>query len=152
MPVKLPLYSSSRGPHNVVYYRFVLEVRATPRGAWHSLPCVIDTGTDFTIVPKSLLPPGSTVPPLPARDQLPKITPDYLGSLFFRFPDVLWQPRQTPNLEFRCEECRVTAGHVHHVRLALRDIFPHFTMSVGASRELLLSLLPIHAGFPITAP
>jgi hypothetical protein len=151
--VRIRLHTVPRGPYAAYQYRFDLEVRGSSTGRWHSLPCLIDTATEFTTVPRAVLPTALTIPRLPPTDQLPKLGQDYLGSLFYRFPSRYCDSTRISNLEFHCEQCRVSNQHMHRVHLALRDILAHFEVTVdNVAHHLVLTLLPRTTGFPVAGP
>jgi hypothetical protein len=114
-------------------------------------PCVIDTATEFTTVPRGLLLRGMHVAPVRPDQQVPVRAKDYLGFLWYKFPARHCDAVSLAGLEFRCDACRVTDDRLHHVHLALRDIRDNFDWAINpATRRLILTLRVGHKGYSST--
>jgi hypothetical protein len=145
--VRVPLAKRTRGQFTTLRYEFHVDVRFAPSDPWTRVHSLIDTAAPFTVVPLKLIGANAVVPriicPNPPKFQNPG---DYLASLWYRFP-AQFAASPVRFIEFRCDECRVTADPMHHIHLALRDIRPNFYLDTDHhTDELVLTLRPGNLG------
>jgi hypothetical protein len=149
--VRIPLKLSRRGNYSVFRYVFRIGIYANSTPV--RLPCLIDTAFEFTTVSLPFLQQHRIhIARLAPAEQIQFLNGpnDYLGSFLYGFP---WNSDtvQLGNMQFRCEQCRVTRNPLSHVHFALRDIRLHFDPNFDhGKRELVLTLRPGNLGFPAT--